>query len=370
MSQAVLGVRLRRCPTKRLGGRAPQARRVAARLAVLSALACLTGARAIGRELKVKEPERAFVLEPRRPERGRWDWNRAQARVTPEGDLEWSPRPFRYEPGASIRYIDFERGRDSKSGTSKGSPWKHHPWDPNATGTAKGCRGVHTYVFKRGVTYRGGLRANESGEAGNPIRLTSDPGWGRGEAVISGSERVTKWHRGATHKDIPQRGKVWYADLDFPARNVWVVDRGKITRLTLARTPNWKVSDPEDVMSEWWTWEQPQWGKREKHKTTVGEKKMHRGTDARHLTKGPGYYKDAIVWTEWGIVMGTPFPTRVEAFDAQRKALAFQGRWWRDSGVIITNNRYYLELEIGYFRAPWGAILAQLGDRGGIPVTP
>jgi len=64
---------------------------------------------------------------------------------------------------------------------------------------------------------------------------------------------VKAWHHGATHKDIPEPDKVWWADLDFAPRCVWnVSDDGTITRIPLARTPNWKVSNPDDVKSEWW----------------------------------------------------------------------------------------------------------------------
>ena len=70
---------------------------------------------------------------------------------------------FEFKAGESIRYIDFESGNDANDGHSKQTPWKHHPWDPNATGQAAACKGAHTYVFKQGVDYRGELNANESG---------------------------------------------------------------------------------------------------------------------------------------------------------------------------------------------------------------
>ena len=272
-----------------------------------------------------------------------YSWQQSHAEVMETGDLKWKPKPFSLVKGGSVRYIDFIGGRDDSDGAGKGSAWKHHPWDSAATGRAAACRGVHTYVFKRGVIYRGSLVARESGKPGDPIRLTSDPTWGEGEAMLCGSDRVRNWKKGAVHRDIPDRGKVWVAELGYAPRGVWMVDNDKITRIPLARTPNWKVSDPEDVMSEWYTWEQPQWWKRENHKTKIRGRKMHMGTDKKHLTRGADYYKDALVWTEWGIVMGTPFPTKVEAYDSRRKAVAFQGIWWNDSGVIITNNRYYLE---------------------------
>src|SRR5665213_3631315 len=98
-----------------------------------------------------------------------WSWQEPQAKVLPTGDLEWTPKPFGFKPGKSIRYIDFESGNDANDGLSKQRPWKHHPWDSEAGGIASACKGVHTYVFKQGVDYRGEMNANESGDADAPI---------------------------------------------------------------------------------------------------------------------------------------------------------------------------------------------------------
>jgi hypothetical protein len=89
-----------------------------------------------------------------------------------------------------VRYIDYATGNDSNSGTDRNAPWKHHPWDPQAAGVAKSTRGAHTYVFKRGVIYRGAPRpGDDRGQPGNPILLTSDPSWGVGEAQIYRSQQ-------------------------------------------------------------------------------------------------------------------------------------------------------------------------------------
>ena len=93
-----------------------------------------------------------------------WSWQQPHATVMPNGDLAWAPEPFAYTPGASVRYIDFADGNDNNDGLSKDKPWKHHPWDPQAGGKARECTTIQTYVFKRGVIYRGALRANQSGE--------------------------------------------------------------------------------------------------------------------------------------------------------------------------------------------------------------
>src|SRR5205085_829341 len=79
-----------------------------------------------------------------------WNWQEPQADVDAKGNLTWKPRPFAFEKGGSVRYIDFDAGDDTNSGETLATPWKHHPWDPNSTGKSAQGSGVHTYVFKRG----------------------------------------------------------------------------------------------------------------------------------------------------------------------------------------------------------------------------
>ena len=289
----------------------------------------------------------------RQPERSRWPWNRPEAEVTATGDLRWKPDPFRFEAGPSVRYIDFDAGDDSRDGTSTATAWKHHPWDPAAGGQARASTGIRTFVFKRGVTYRGTLLAGRAaGTAAQPVRLTSDPAWGAGEAAISGAERVRGWQPGGL-PSMPEAGRVWHADLPFAPRCAWqVAGTGTITRLALARSPNWSVSDPNDVMSQWWQWQQPQWWTgRHKAKGRDG-KPMHLGLDTAHLTGPADAYVGGIVWSEWGIVMGTPFPSRIETYDAAQKGIGFQGFWGGDSGQIIKGNRYFIEDKPGFLDSP------------------
>ena len=167
----------------------------------------------------------AGVLSARAGDETRYSWQRPHAKVLPTGDLEWAPEPFRFQAGAAVRHIDFAGGDDANDGAAKARPWKHHPWDPAATGKAKAAaNAAATFVFKRGVVYRGALYvpAGAKGSAEEPIRLTSDPSWGTGEAILCGSERVTGWTKGADHPDIPEPAKVWRVDLDFAPRNVWI----------------------------------------------------------------------------------------------------------------------------------------------------
>ena len=258
----------------------------------------------------------------------RWSWQEPQAKVLPTGDLEWAPRPFEFKAGESVRYIDFESGNDANDGLSKQTPWKHHPWDPNASGKAAACKGVHTYVFKQGVDYRGELNANESGTADAPIILTRDPSWGEGPAVICGSEAVTGWKKGADNDLIPEPEKVWYVDLDWAPRNVWMVGKdGAVTRIALARTPNWTITDPDDIQSEWWTWKNPD--KPFDNYATINGQRRHLAFDKDDIneSKPQDYYEGAIVRTTKGWVMGNPFPARVLAVDRTKGSLVFAGQW-------------------------------------------
>src|SRR5690348_12515867 len=78
--------------------------------------------------------------------RTEWTWQNSYAEVDPKGDLRWKPHPFVFEKGDSVRYIDFDGGKDSNSGETQSSAWKHHPWDPNATGQSAADSVADTYV--------------------------------------------------------------------------------------------------------------------------------------------------------------------------------------------------------------------------------
>ena len=281
-----------------------------------------------------------------------YSWQEPQAKVSPAGGLSWAPHPFVFEKGSTVRYIDFDKGDDAATGTTPQTAWKHHPLDPKAADRSKAGAGADTFIFKRGVVYRGALVGKIVGTRERPVRLTSDPSWGAGEAVISGADLVTGWKKGTTRPDIPNGDKVWTAPLDFAPRCVWAVaGNGAPVRIPLARTPNWKVSDPDDVMSEWYQWEQPEWWS-EKNKTVVNGTKMHLGVDTKHLTGPADRYVGGVVWSEWGIVMGTPFASRIESYNAARKGIGFQGFWRGDSGKIITRNRYFIEDRPQFLDAP------------------
>ncbi|MFW5829630.1 MAG: right-handed parallel beta-helix repeat-containing protein, partial [Planctomycetota bacterium] len=291
-------------------------------------------------------------------------WQRDHATVLPHGDLEWAPEPHHFRPGANVRYIDFAAGDDAADGTRE-EPWKHHPWDARAGGQAAQASGSMTYVFKQGVAYRGQLRPDEHGTPDAPIILTSDPGWGTGEASILGSQAVADWQQaGDLPPGMPDDATVWYADLSFAPRAVWqVADDGTIVRLPLARTPNWTMDDIMDVRAGWWRWENPEWWKTD-YTTTIDGTQMHQGIDSKHLTEEPGYYQDAYVWSEWGIMMGAPYAARVEGFDPGKHAIAFQGPWHRTTQKIMENNRYYLEDKPHYLDSAGEYWFDKRGDGG------
>lgn len=297
---------------------------------------------------------------------GRYSWQQPQARVLPTGDLEWAPHPFEFEPGQSIRYIDFESGADTNDGLSKQTPWKHHPWDPNATEKAKAFKGVCTYVFKQGVDYRGEMDAGESGTEAEPIVLTRDPSWGSGPAVICGSEAMSGWKKGADDPLIPEPEKVWHVDLDWAPRNVWMVAKdGTVTRIPLARTPHWTITDPDDIKSQWWTWKNPD-KPFDNYANFHGEKR-HLAFDKEHINPGhpQEYYQGATLWTTKAWVMGHPFPSRILAADRESGSLTFACQWGgAPTFKIVRGCQYYLEDKPQYLDAP-GQFWFDKKDKGG-----
>ncbi len=297
----------------------------------------------------------------------KYSWQTDHAQATPNGDLVWTPQPFVFHSGTSVRYIDYENGNDHHDGKTRATPWKHHPWDSRAAGQAANAAGIHTYVFKGGTVYRGSLVVTESGEPGNPIRLTADPSWGQGEAVISGAEKITgDWTKGALRPDIPEGESVWWRDLDFSPRTLWMVRNEVTTRIPLARMPNWKISDPEDIKSEWWTWDFKD--NRPYHVFTKSEsgQELVLGIDSRNLTGPEDLYMGAIVWAEFGWVDGTPYPSYVKAFDKEKKGIGFEGYLGSaKSRVIARNHRYYLEDKPHYLDDPDGEFWFEKKGEGG-----
>jgi len=245
---------------------------------------------------------------------GQYSWEKPQAKVIETGDLQWQPEPFKYIEGSAVRYIDFESGDDNNDGKSVKTAWKHHPWDSAATGKPQTSSGIFTYVFKRGVVYRGVLTARESGEKGNPIRLTSNRSWGKGEAYFYGSRRFTSGWKKADAQiapNIPDAGKVWYRDIDGEMPDTKVVcelSGDQIKRVRLARTPNYHYSMPDPL--QYW----PVWTKKEAYDNSNNNLWL---SDSLHITqKDPKYYEGGTVWSEDdNVVMNTLLGQKIKAWD-------------------------------------------------------
>jgi hypothetical protein len=87
-------------------------------------------------------------------------------------------------------YVDFAAGSDAANGTTTGTPWKHCPGDPNATGTAGSSTlsAGDTVDFRMGTVYTAsyvGIILSWSGATNNPITYTST--WGTGDPATLGT---------------------------------------------------------------------------------------------------------------------------------------------------------------------------------------
>ncbi len=234
-------------------------------------------------------------------------------------EIRWVPQPFIFEPGQSVRYIDYVGGDDANPGTRE-QPWKHHPWDANAEGNSAASDGPQTYVFKRGVIYRGALVADDSGTETRPVRLTSDPAWGQGQAVIAGSEGITGGWRKVSAAEAQAAGfpqesndKLWSVKLDgdYVPRAMWVLGaNGQRTRVPIARWPNWKVEHEYNIFTQWFRVEKIDKGF---PRTTIYAPKVLNDPD-------PKAFDGATVWMDHANTSGEfsiigPFPARAAGYD-------------------------------------------------------
>jgi len=156
-----------------------------------------------------------------------------------------------------IKYIDYESGSDYGKGT-RDDPWKHHPWDINSKGNSVSSKNVRTYIFKKGVIYRGTLYARESGSFDAPVMLTVESEWGKGKAVISGAKELSGgWgvcEDKYTQRHAEQiRNNIWCmsVSIDTKPQLVWVREDNHSIRIPIARHPNWKIVNVEDPRSGW-----------------------------------------------------------------------------------------------------------------------
>lgn len=104
----------------------------------------------------------------------------------PANEPRWTgplPAPLR------TFFVDFARGKDTASGTSREQAWKHAPGDPEATGTPAAFvpRPGDRILLAANTRYFGSIVAGWQGSAGQPIVIEGE-GSG-GTAIIDGSSQ-------------------------------------------------------------------------------------------------------------------------------------------------------------------------------------
>ncbi|MCF8224314.1 MAG: T9SS type A sorting domain-containing protein [Bacteroidales bacterium] len=262
----------------------------------------------------------------------KYSWETSHASIMPGGDIEWKPLAFEYSEGSSVKYIDYENGDDTNDGLTKLTPWKHHPWDNNATSNAAACSGIHTYVFKRGVVYRGVLDAKDSGTPLEPVRLTSDPSWGTGQAYFLGSVRIESgWIQAdaATASNMPEPEKVWYTDVSLPeTKMVCELDGDTFRQLHVARSPNYQWTE-DDLLRTWWKMT----GK------TEGDGGLWLTDNNNLVQNDPAHYSGATIFSqEDAIVMCTVWKQDVGEWDPDNNRIKVN-----DTNFGGVGSHYFIE---------------------------
>ena len=186
--------------------------------------------------------------DPANLDPGHWNWGQCAVGITPSSNIAWKPLPGSAAVGPIVRYIDYDSGDScrSKPRASMEAPSLGFSIEPRRAKEAHGPSHL-CLQSASGTAYRGELCPHESGTVSEPIRLTSDPSWGTGEAEIAGSI-VTGWTKGAGPVPTSPRCRAqWPARISCLPRSLWVVDKSGVTRIRSARLPHWKMSDPEDT---------------------------------------------------------------------------------------------------------------------------
>lgn len=93
---------------------------------------------------------------------------------------------------AKTYYVDFSGGSDENDGLSTVKPFKHSPGDSQATSVPSQLSLVDgdTVIFKGGVKYRGTVKVGFSGIV---LDGNSSGTFGKGKAIIDGSEQLSGW---------------------------------------------------------------------------------------------------------------------------------------------------------------------------------
>ena len=331
-----------------------------------------------------------------------FQWQEPQARITTAGSIQWQPREFVDDlSGQEVRYIDYDNGDDKNAGTSPEQAWKHHPWDVAAGGKAAAEAGIRTYVFKRGVIYRGQLYAKHSGSPEQPIRLTSTASWGEGPAILAGSVRLPDaWKRVDQSgieppKYLPDHDKVWVLDLgatewwndgeagsniqdpggsrksrkiEAPFIGLFTYEKDHSSSWNhLARFPDWQPAGREFAHDYWPAWD----GEVKPFTDTEGkEVKTPGGYDEDLKGKPVDFFVGGIVWSTYPSLMGGATPKNPLQLEVTNK----QGQTFhqydpKQGGFSQINpngfnpgTRYKIENVPGYLDSPGEFYLDQEND--------
>lgn len=242
-----------------------------------------------------------------RDETGNFVWHGTFASRSAGGMLSWQPLPPEEPPMREVRYIDYEAGDDGNDGLSAQRPWKHHPWDVEASGRAAEDRTGLTYLFKRGAIYRGAIRGTAEKAfppGGERIFLSSSATYGKGErAWFFNSFPVNgKWEKTG-------RENVYATRLDTHAAQIGLYCRNgeELRPYVLARHPNIRLAGRDDLRSDWFCFER-----------TGREGGMFAG-HAEALCGVPGQsdLENALLWTDFDAMMAFPLATRIRALDRE-----------------------------------------------------
>jgi len=221
------------------------------------------------------------------------------------------------------------------------------------------------------------MKAPESGVPGNPIRLTRDPGWGTGDAVIYGSTQIKGgWKKAdaAEAPGIPEPEKVWYIDLGMnydPDGNVaeqnftakfsamWQISGEKVERLHIARYPKYDLSDPDNPVKNWPVWTE--------FRRTAGLGSG--GTFTAPELKGLGdkdLLNGAVIWTETSFLMAAQHKVSPRNYDPVKGTVQFSDGGGADySHTAAGRVHFMIENVAKFLDAPGEYFFATSGPKAG-----
>ncbi len=237
-----------------------------------------------------------------------------------------------------------------------------------------------TYVFKGGVIYRGTLDCDESGEPGNPIRLTSNPQWGEGLPMLVGSSRLPgNWVKADTldaailNDRIPAPDQVWALDLkplgilDEDGKIIYDVvnskfdntlneaftgffrinEDGSSDTIWVAQTPDRQSGDDNFQLDYWHAWDQ---GKQ----LTDPETGAKYGVIHDEMLVGhpEDWFVGGNLWPQYPWAMGTPAAHTIP--DTRKNKVKMDGK------RVEIEVPYYNPEEGTFFQGAMGGLKANV----------